>query len=380
MNNISEFSKCSNCGACYNACPTNAISVNENGMFYSLEVDEAKCVNCGLCKNVCPVNNSTEAQCLIGAYGGCHIDDSVVKSSSSGGAFTALAKVVLANGGIVYSAAFSEDKKEVVIKSTDEVAIEDLQRSKYVESKVGLSFREIKEQLQNGRQVLFCGAPCQVAGLKRYLNKEYENLLTCDFSCGGMPSHKMYTEYLAFIEKKLKSPITGVNFRPKSYGWNLYTMKINAENGKEYKKIYTEDLYLYCFVGNHISVRDYCYECDFANNHYADIVLADFWKCRTVSKIPDNNTGLSLIITNSSKGEEYISKISDAFTLTILDLDKASYNMVKKSYTEAFFETRKAFIKGCEKQGFIKASSTIKPKGTLKIKLKYYIKKFLGRA
>ena len=380
MNNISEFSKCSNCGACYNACPKNAISVKEDGMFYFLEIDSDKCTNCGVCKAVCPVNNPKSVQNLHNGYGGCHIDDNVVKNSSSGGAFKALADIMLARGGVVYAAAYSQDKREVVIKSTDEVSLDELQRSKYVESKVMLSFRDIKEQLKNDRAVLFCGAPCQVAGLKRYLGKDYDNLLTCDFSCGGMPSHKMYEEYLTYVEKKLRAPIQSVNFRPKSYGWKIYTMKISAQNGKEYKKIYTEDPYLYCFIGNHISVRDYCYECDFANNHYADIVLADFWKCRSVSKIPDQNTGLSLIITNSNKGEDFINKISKTFSLTILDLEKSSYNMVKKTYSKEFFEKRKSFIQSCLNGGFIKTAKAIKPKGTVKIKIKYYIKKLLGKA
>ena len=380
MNNISEFSKCSNCGACYNICPASAISIRVDKMHYGLEVDEEKCINCGLCKKVCPVNTPKNAQGLINAYGGCNMDEQVVKTSSSGGAFASLANVILENDGVVYSASFDNSFREVVIKSTDQVELEDLKRSKYVESRVDFSFREIKEQLEKGREVLFCGAPCQVAGLKRYLNKEYDKLLTCDFSCGGMPSHRMYAEYLTHIEKKLKAPIIAVNFRPKSYGWNLHTMKINSQNGKEYKKISKEDPFMLCFVGNHFSVRDYCYECDFADNHYSDIILADFWKCRTVSKIPDKNTGLSLIITNSSKGEKYINKISDSFALTILDLDKASYNIVKKEYSKGFFDKRNEFIKICEEQGFISASKSIKPKGALKTKSKYYIKKLLGKA
>ena len=152
MNNIKDFSKCSNCGACYNACTTNAISVNEEGMYYSLSVDDTRCVSCGVCKKVCPVNAPMDVQNLIGGYAGCHIDENVVSNSSSGGAFYALANVILADGGVVYSATYGEDNRSVVMKSTDEVSLTDLLRSKYVESMVSLSFRNIKKQLEEARK------------------------------------------------------------------------------------------------------------------------------------------------------------------------------------------------------------------------------------
>ena len=156
-------------------------------------------------------------------------------------------------------------------------------------------------------------------------------------------------------------------------------MKILSENGKEYKKIYKEDPYLKCFIDKHISVRDYCYECDFANNHYADIILADLWKHKIAKGIINTETGLSLIITNSPKGEKYIERIKNCFAITTLDIKEAGYNLVKKEYSKSFLYGRKQFLLNCEKRGFIKAAKKVKSKGAFKLKLKYYVKKLLGR-
>ena len=379
MNNISVFNKCANCGACYNICPRNAIYVKNGYPFFEVTVNEKECIDCGLCQNVCPVNKIEIKQDVISAYAGYNNDREKVRKSSSGGAFISLAEFILAQGGIVFGAAYSEDCKRVLIKSTDEVSLEDLLRSKYVESCVDLSFKMVEKELKKARAVLFCGAPCQVAGLKRFLRKDYDNLLTCDFSCGGMPSYVFYEEYLTDIEKKLAGKICEINFRPKTYGWNNYAIRIKAENGREYNNFAASDPYFYCFVGNHSSVRDYCYECNFANNHYADIILADFWLIKKASNIKDDDSGVSLIITNSPKGEKIIQAVKNKLTLTLLDKDKATYNLAKKQVNSEFLINRKNFIDTCKEKGFIKASKKLKLNSKFKLKLKYRIKKFLGR-
>lgn len=174
MNNISEFNKCANCGSCYNICPKNAISVLPDDLFYKLSVDEDKCTGCGICKNVCPVNIPKRAQNIMSAYAVVHNNEKIVKESSSGGAFSALAEWIIDRGGVVFGAAYSKDCTCVEMSFTEKVKLDDLRRSKYVESKVGYTFREVKTLLDGGKYVLYCGAPCQIAGLKRYLRKEYE--------------------------------------------------------------------------------------------------------------------------------------------------------------------------------------------------------------
>lgn len=373
MNNVLDFTKCSNCGACYNICPVSAISVNSEKMFYSLSVDSEKCVKCGLCKEVCPVNNPEQKQNLVNAYMGYNRDEDVVKNSSSGGAFAAIAEYVLEKGGKVFAAAFSDDFRAVEFKSTDEVSLEKLMRSKYVESYVGNSFQKIKKELTDGQLVLFCGAPCQVAGLKRFLKKEYENLITCDFSCEGMASHKTYIEYLENIENKLKAPVSDVNFRAKLYGWSRHSIKITAENGKEYKNFAMADPYFYSFIGSAINLRDYCLECKFPENHYADIILADFWAYKRLSKVQNDDTGLSLVISNSQKGEEILQAISDKVTFTKLELEKASYNMKNKSNSDEFIKKHDVFIKNCEANGFLNTMKQVKMQSKTKLMLRYYL-------
>ena len=375
MNNISAFIKCSNCGACYNSCPKSAISVVSD-MFYKLTVDEDKCIDCGLCQKVCPVNTPQMHQNLKSAYTGYHIESEIVKNSSSGGAFAAIADYVLHElNGVVYAAAYTENCREVVIKSTEQVLLSSLMKSKYVESKVELSFKDLKEKLLAGRTVLFSGAPCQVAGLKRYLGKDYENLYTCDFSCEGMPSHQTYQEYLNGIEKKLKSKIVSVDFRAKLYGWSRHSVRIIGKNGRQYKNFALSDPYFYSFIGKCVNIKEYCLSCDFSNNHYADIILADFWGYAKYSKVKSDDTGLSLVITNSEKGEQLMGNIAPKFVTTVLDLKKASYNMKPRTPDKEFLKKRNNFFEHCRKEGFLKTMEKVKMPAKIKLKYRYIMSK-----
>lgn len=379
MNNISEYTNCSNCGGCYNICPRNAITVKSGGFFYEPVVDEAKCVSCGMCKNVCPINAPEPRHNTIrAAYALINNDELIVKNSSSGGAFTALAEWILGQGGVVFGAAYTADCTCVEMTSTQTVKLDDLRRSKYVESQVGYTFREVKQLLDEGKYVLYCGAPCQIAGLVRFLHKDYEHLLTCDFSCGGMPSHKIYQEYLDLVTKKIGSKVCTVNFRPKTYGWSTYAVNIQGENAKEYNRLAVADPYFECFIGNHMSVRDNCLVCEFAENHYADITLADYWKYKTDSKVRNGNKGISLVITNSSKGERFMDAIRKTVALTVLDTMKASYNFKNKAYPKEFFEKRDRFLQQCGEEGFASVAVHMTLRSEAKYKLKYFIKRVIG--
>lgn len=381
MNNVSDYNKCANCGACYNSCPTNAITVEKSELFYSLHIDEKRCISCGLCKEVCPVNKPLNKQNIVSAWSAIHNDEDVVISSSSGGVFSAIANKVLNMGGVVYGAAYSEDCMQVDILSTADVKLEQLCKSKYVESLVGFSFREVKANLEKGIMVLFCAAPCQIAGLKRYLKKDYDNLITCDFSCGGMPSHGVYEQYLDGIEKKLRGKISKVDFRPKIYGWTNHAIKITAENGKVYKRSAFSDPYFDCFIGQnrHSTIREYCLNCEFANNHYADIILADFWKYRQLSKLPKDDKGISLIIANSEKGAKIVEVLNGTMSLTRLDSESAMYNLVTKNADEKTVIRRKAFLDKCTQEGFWKSTKSLPLKSQFVFKLKYAVKRLLGR-
>ena len=354
MNNISRFQKCANCGACVNICPVNAIRVDRENLYYSLYIDESHCVACGRCIDVCPVNNPSKTQNLIAGYIGYMDDNSVLSSSSSGGLFHAIAQLVLDSGGIVFGAAFAEDQHSVVFRSTDDIALCDLQKSKYVESEIGDSFRKIKMELINERNVLFCGSPCQAAGLKRFLGKEYDNLIVCDFSCGGLPSHQMYDQYLNHLEKRFSSRVKYVDFRPKNFGWNTHSIYIRFQDGREYTRLATLDPYYKGFLKS-LTKRDYCYECDFADNHAADIILADFWLYKQLSNMDNQNRGISLVLTNSEKGEKIMQKLISKLVLESISLEKGAYNIRNGHLPQQVIDRHLKFVKLVKKKGFIYA-------------------------
>lgn len=354
MNNISQFQKCANCGACVNICPVNAIHVERENLYYSLYIDESRCITCGKCTNVCPVNTPLKTQKLIAGYIGYVEDNAVLFSSSSGGLFYAIAQLILDSGGIVFGAAFAEDQHSVVFRSTDDTPLCALQKSKYVESDIGDSFRRIKMELINGRNVLFCGTPCQAAGLKRFLGIEYDNLIVCDFSCGGLPSHQMYDQYLQHLEEYISSKVKYVDFRPKNYGWNTHSIYIKFKNGRTYTRLATLDPYYKGFL-NSLTKRDYCYECDFSDNHASDIILADFWLHKCLSDMDNHNRGLSLVLTNSEKGERIMQKLMSKLVLQTISLEEGAYNIKNGHYSQKAIDRHMHFVELVKKKGFFSA-------------------------
>ncbi len=376
INNISEFNNCANCGACLNVCPVNAISIIEDGYYYMPHIDDSLCINCGKCVSVCPVNTLKKSQSLINSYAGYHHDNNVLLESSSGGAFYAISQSVLKKGGIVFGAIFSVDNKKVVFGNTDEVPLCKIQKSKYVESNVDLTFRTIKGILKTGRYVLFCGTPCQAAGLRRYLDKDYNNLLICDFSCGGLPSHRIYREYINYLEKKYRSKTSLVDFRPKNFGWSEHSLLVKFENGKKYTDLAALDPYYRGFLKS-LTKRDYCYNCDFADNHYSDIILADFWLYKQLSEL-NNNNGISLIISNSQKGEQAIKDIMPEMKLVPLDIKKASYNIKNGHLSSETVEKHNEFLAALESTDYLKVINRF-DSTNYNYRVKQFLKKIIKR-
>lgn len=381
LNNIEELDECANCGACYNVCPASAISLCDSGTFYQYKVNEELCLHCGQCIRICPIQNMENDKHLIAAYWGIHKSNQVVLSSSSGGVFQALADYVLKKKGVIFSAVYTEKCSQVEMLDSENATVAEFRRSKYVESIVENAFQRVKSYLDMGKYVMYCGTPCQVAGLRRFIGGENKNLLLCDFSCGGLPSHQLYKDYLKSLSTKYKADVKSVNFRSKRYGWGVHGIEIDFANGKKYVSPAILDPFFYGFIGKHISVRDYCYHCDFANNHYSDIILADFWKYKKFG-LEDNRTGISLILINSPVGEAVLKEIASEIDAHSIDLNAASYNIKRQNYSEKFLAQRCEFIHDYEEQGFEYVSKkylSLPKQERVKLRIKTAIKAIINR-
>lgn len=308
---VIEHEKCCGCQACYNICPKNAISMVEDEKgFKHPKIDKEKCINCGLCRRTCPILKSSIEKKDDESYAIYNKNDEERLHSSSGGIFILLAKAILNNGGVVYGASLAEN---FIVKHSRVQTIADLSKlmgSKYVQSDIGISYKNVKKDLESGLKVLFTGTPCQIAGLKSYLIKEYPNLYTQDIICHGVPSPKVWEKYKEFRQKVDKDLPLEINFRNKDNGWNNYKLNFKYHN-KEYKQDKNNDLYMKAFLRN-VILRDSCYNCSFKGiNRESDITLGDFWGVQEIMPDMFDDKGTSLIIIHSNKGKELLELIKD---------------------------------------------------------------------
>ena len=310
MQNRLKKATCTGCAACYNVCPVKAISMREDGEgFLYPVIDEEKCTECALCEKKCPVlsrEKLTRNRERPDVYAAWHKNLEIRLQSSSGAAFTALATAVLNKGGRVFGAAFDEDflVYHKVVDTLEE--LEDLRRSKYVQSRIGDSLAQAKNELNQGKTVLFSGTPCQIAGFYAYLGQDYTTLFTCSLICKGVPSSKVFRKYLDYLEKYYDSPVISYSFRDKGFGWAPNEAVLFA-NGEERLSNYFkhETLYYYAFATKSLFLRPSCHTCPFKGLPAdADITLADFWSIRNQEPGWDDNKGTSLILINSDKGSD----------------------------------------------------------------------------
>lgn len=352
--NISQLPGCSNCGCCLNVCPTRAISLEKSGLYYTPRVNGELCTDCGICRDRCPVLHLPAQAEPLAAFAAKNPDRELRLKSSSGGAFSALAALVLNHNGLVFGAAFSRDFSEVVFDHTDHVDLDLLRRSKYVESLAGDVFQEVLKQLETGRQVLFCATPCQAAGLRAFLPKPFPNLILCDFLCGGLPSHRLFQEYLTDLSGDSRE-VTDVNFREKVYGWSEYAVRVCFSNGKSYLSHYSLDPFFSAFLRGKCSVRENCLDCPYVDRHVSDLTLGDLWTWRSIEGIQNDQTGLSLVLANTSRG---LALLSDPeLNLELSPLPPNGAWMPKPSQvTDAMREKRQAFLRDAKALGLRKSA------------------------
>ena len=321
---------CCGCNACVQRCPKQCITMHcdQEGFWYPV-VNEQECINCGLCEKTCPVLHPKTESKPQKTYAAINNNEDIRLASSSGGIFTILAEETLKQGGVVFGAAFNKNWEVEHIAVYNTTELEKLRGSKYVQSDIGNCYKEAEQLLKKGRKVLFSGTPCQIAALKLFLNKDYENLTTIDVVCHGTPSPKVWEMYLKETNSKIlkdipdkkiqyvspmdetyKSCIEAISFRSKITGWKKYSflLKLNFPNydGKN-TAVFAEDLhknsFMQCFLAN-LCLRPSCYTCPARGGKSdSDITLADLWGAEQITPHMDDDKGISLLLIKNKKIE-----------------------------------------------------------------------------
>ena len=310
-------SECCGCNACGDVCTHEAITFQTDieGFWYPV-VDKDKCIDCGLCEKVCPIINidvlkKNDFEKPI-CYAAEHKNIEVVFDSTSGGLFSALADIMYKDNGFVGGAIFNDDFSVRQYISDDKCDLLKLRSSKYLQSNCEGFYRQVREYLKSGDKVLVCGCPCQMAAMRAFLRKDYDNLIIVDFICRAIDSPKAWRKYLDTFDERYESKVIYAKAKSKEYGWRNLTQKVILENGKHLYE--TKDKQL-AQIGSFITCalsRPSCYDCKFKGfPRMADITIADFWGIESVKqhKLKDKDIGTSLGMINSEKGKEFFERV-----------------------------------------------------------------------
>lgn len=337
MIQIIDKQQCCGCSACVQKCPKQCISLKEdNEGFLYPRVDTKTCIDCGLCEKVCPVLNPYETREPLQVLAAINKDEKIRMESSSGGIFTLLAEPIIREGGVVFGARFDEEW-QVTLDYTETIeGLAAFRGSKYVQARTGETYKQCEQFLKAGRKVLYTGTPCQIAGLHHYLRKEYDNLISCDLACHGVPSPLVWHRYLESVCEENKSAqravdgkstvssslnamslIKDIKFREKKNGWKKFrfVLKFNessdeVEKSSVLSSIHYQNLFFHAFNSG-IILRPSCYICSIKNScrSKSDITMADFWGINVIDSSLDDDKGTSLIIANSEKGRKVVDQL-----------------------------------------------------------------------
>ena len=306
---IIDKKKCTGCEACKNICPKLCINMKEDLLGFSYPVVNYKnCIHCELCIKTCPLININEDIGIVkrdvDVYACWSLDREIRYHSTSGGMFSELSKIVLEDGGYLVGAAYNLECNVQHVIGANDFDLQKIRQSKYTQSRIGEVFIQVKRLLDNGEKVLFCGTPCQIMGLKKYLKKEYENLISVDFICRGVNSPKAYRYWLKELEETNNSNVTNVWFKYKSGGWKKSPMctRIDFQNGRKCIQKGNKNYYMRGYLGPNLYIRPSCSDCKFKSaNRSSDITLADFWG---ISKELDDDQGTSLLLIHTENGRK----------------------------------------------------------------------------
>lgn len=329
MIHIANKVDCCGCNACGDACTHNAITFKTDieGFWYP-EVDENKCIDCRLCEKVCPIinidglkkNDLPQSIC----YAAEHKNLEVVFDSTSGGLFSALADIMYKDSGYVGGAVFNADFSVRQYISNDRKDLPRLRSSKYLQSSFEGFFIQVRDLLRKGEHVLVCGSPCQMAALRAFLHKDYDNLVIADYICRGINSPKVWRKYLDSFEERYGSEVVYCKAKSKEYGWRNLTQKVILANGKHVYETKAQSNYTKGYLHTNAYCRPSCYECKFKGYpRMADITLADFWGIEKINKSMEKNLGTSLVLINSNKGKNFFERVKSRINYIEVPFEKA---------------------------------------------------------
>lgn len=339
---------CCGCSACAQACPKQCIiMVNDEEGFLYPQIDIDTCINCNKCERVCPIINQNSAKKPIVAYAAKNKNDQIRLISSSGGIFTLLAEKTINNNGVVFGAKFN-NKWDVIHDYTEKLdGIGVFRGSKYVQSQIGDNYKKAQKFLQEGREVLFSGTPCQIAGLHRFLNKTYLNLITVDIICHGVPSPMVWQKY---IQRYHQKQITDILFRDKTNGWKNYEFVISSGQHTIIREKRANNVFMNLFLSD-LCLRPSCSNCPAKKgSSHSDITIADFWGIEHVISTYDDDKGCNLVLINSIKGADIFNSLDCEKVETNFD-DAIKHNAsYYKSVSEPKY--RSYFFENFDKKGF----------------------------
>lgn len=338
---------CCGCTACMHVCPLKCISMHEDeeGFLYPV-IEKEKCIHCHQCEKVCPVRNTDNVHRKTETFVGYNRNEEIRKYSSSGGIFSVIAEWILQQNGVAFGAAFDENFEVHHIAVETKEELEKLRGSKYVQSRLENVYPEVKQYLEMNRKVLFTGTACQIAGLKKYLGKEYETLFTLDVLCHGVPSPKIWRMYLEEMKRQHNALIEKVEFRNKETGWKNYSMNILFSDMQRYCVHFFEDKFMRMFLDN-IDLRPSCYACHFKGfPRRSDMTIGDSWGIEKYMPDMDDDKGTSIILIHSLKGEIMLDAIKKNLIVREAILDEVLPSTADSRRSVEMHPNRKKYVDG----------------------------------
>lgn len=389
MIDIQNRIDCCGCNACGDVCGHKAITfeIDYEGFWYPV-VDKSKCIDCHLCEKVCPIinnkdlkkNDLSESIC----YAAEHKNLEVVFDSTSGGLFSALADIMYRNKGFVGGAVFNDDFKSVrQYISNDKNDLPRLRSSKYLQSSLEGFYLQVRNLVKAGENVLVCGSPCQMAALRAFLRKDYDNLVIADYICRGINSPKVWGKYIDSFEERYGSKVVYCKAKSKEYGWRNLTQKVVLANGAHCYETKEQSNFTKGYLRTNAYCRPSCYECKFKGYpRISDITLADFWGIEKINPSFEKNLGTSLVMINSHKGQKYFEQIKTRINYIPVSLKDAeagngalntSLPLPKVNREEFFADLEKMTFGELAKKYIIPGDRTIKNKIKWLAKYAYWV-------